>query len=383
MTDRRGWEEGKWEKGEEGKGGRRGAGFETQQGWQPGGHAAQPHGRATPCGSSSHTSAQLQQAGGGGVRKQLCQCRKRAPERESGWSTARAYTWRSWQLHQSVVRKAYACPLQQRGLRVTMLALTQAAGRGWGGLAPSSQELFPVPTRLGPSAQGVLYKGEHSQASPRHALEDPLAFPAPMLAFAAPMSVSPVSPREPFLIPFVSPCRAGREYFFPIGGGGNTQGKHCCPITLTHALAQPRPALLTWFPPNRLSTPVSHPMSSLLSSSATHGSLALAPMASQAASPVQAHLLLFPLPLCFFLFPFPCSPPFYSPPPVCLCLRISSRLCTGSLSHPACPPTSPMFKLRCAAAHCISPGWIPPGLRSRAPAPHVQPPGSGAVLRHS
>lgn len=47
------------------------------------------------------------------------------------------------------------------------------------------------------------------------------------------------------------------------------QGKHRCQIPLPCALPRPRPALLTQFPPDRLFTPISHPTSCLLSSSAT------------------------------------------------------------------------------------------------------------------
>lgn len=271
----------------------------------------------------------------GVLRAQLCLCRKRAanraPEQEPGQSAV---------LHQHAPGGASSSITEHPPNAVCLSSPAQrldgdhpAQARQLeepgGGLAPSSQELFPLPTRPGAPA-----KRGHSRASPRHALGDPLAFPPGGSRDAG----APVPPTEPLLTPSVAQYRAGREYFCLTGVGGSAQGE--APRPSPTAL---RPASAQACSPHPLSTQQAFhscctPTACLLSSFATPCSPPLAPAASQAAlpaqaaSPGQARLLLFPLPLCLFLFPISCFPPFSSPR--------TPLLVSESLPH-ATPPHQP------------------------------------------
>lgn len=172
----------------------------------------------------------------------------------------------------------------------------------------------------------------------------------------------------------------GREYFHPTRGGGTAHREsiaarsHCpVPCLSPGPLSSPRFHPTAFHPHFTLHVlfcqRFCHP---LLPSSCS--------MASQAASPGQAHL--FPLPLHLSLFPISCFPPFSSLPLSFFQDLFQMLLLHPGSSHPPCPlPHQPSFP----AVQGIPPGWIPlgPHRRALAPAWPVQPPGARAVLNHS
>lgn len=165
-----------------------------------------------------------------------------------------------------------------------------------------------------------------------------------------------------------------------------SQVKHHCPIPLPCALPQPRPTLLTQFPPDSFLPPFHTPCPVC--------SVVLPPPTHQLLLPWQArqhHLgrhisFSFPSFSAFSYSPSPASHLFPASLPLSFFQDVFQMLllCIGS-SHPPCPHTSSMLQPRSPAAQCISPSWMPlgPHRRALAPAWPVQPPGPSAVLKHS
>lgn len=172
-------------------------------------------------------------------------------------------------------------------------------------------------------------------------------------------------------------------------GRQRSQGEHRCPIPQPCALPRPRPALLTQFPPDRLSMPVSHPTSCLLSSSATplsaprlllpwharqHHLRGQRRLSKHTSSSYLSPSPPFPIPhlLLPTFFHLPCPSP---------CFRISSRCSPSALAphhtlraSPPRPHSSPDPLLHSAFLLARS---------HRDPTGALQPPGPGAVSKHS